>query len=274
MDVDKFTRDGHQSLREALRIAEVNSHPALLPIHLAQGLLEPVPLNPLEQRKVPWSSRFSEILGDAGGDVAEFRKVIKTALSRLPTQHPRAQAVSFSPSLTQILRNAIALTEAGGDKLVNQNHLIWCIVQDPEIRGLLRDASTKNTDYLKELLGLESKPAEDVDSPETDSTEDEYTIILTLLAKNRKIDPVIGRDEEIRRLITILLHRTRNNPILVGERGIGKTSIVKGLAQRIIAGDVPSVLADWRILSLDSGSLTSDVDSKDKLEERVSRILR
>jgi ATP-dependent Clp protease ATP-binding subunit ClpB len=152
--------------------------------------------------------------------------------------------------------------------------LISCVVQDPEIRGLLRDTSTKNIDYLKELLGLEPKPAEDANSSEADSIETEYTIKLTLLAKKGKMDPVIGRDEEIRRLITILLHRTRNNPILVGERGVGKTLIVKGLAQRIIAGDVPSILADWRILSLDSGFLTSDVDSKDKLEGLVGQILK
>jgi ATP-dependent Clp protease ATP-binding subunit ClpA len=107
-----------------------------------------------------------------------------------------------------------------------------------------------------------------------DSTEAEYITNLTALAKTGKMDPVIGRDEETRRLIAILLHRRRNNSILVGERGVGKTSIVKGLAQRIIAGDVPSILANWRILSLNLSSLSSEVVSREKLEERTNRILK
>jgi len=199
-----------------------------------------------------------------GGD--EFRKGIKTALSRLPSQHPRAQAISVSSSVTQILRNATALIGIRRDKLVDVDHLIWSTVQDPEIGGLLRYANTKNINYIKELVGLEPKPVED-----TDSIEVEYTISLISLAKKGMMDPVIGRDEEIRHLITILLHRTRNNSILVGKRGVRKTSIVKELARHIIARDVLAILADWRILSLDSGSLSSGFVSRDKLKSEPVR---
>ena len=147
------------------------------------------------------------------------------------------------------------------------DHLIWSTVQDPEIGGLSRYANTKNINYIIELVGLEPKPVED-----TDSIEAEYRIIsLISLAKKGMMDPVIGRDEEIRHLITILLHRTRNNSILVGKRGVRKTSIVKELARHIIARDVLAILADWRILSLDSGSLSSGFVSRDKLKSEPVR---
>jgi ATP-dependent Clp protease ATP-binding subunit ClpB len=152
------------------------------------------------------------------------------------------------------------------DKLVDVDHLIWSTVQDPEIGGLLRYANTKNINYIKELVGLEPKPVED-----TDSVEVEYTISLISLAKKGMMDPVIGRDEEIRHLITILLHRTRNNSILVGKRGVRKTSIMKELARHVIARDVLAILADWRILSLDSGSLSSGFVSRDKLKSEPVR---
>ncbi|KAE9375218.1 P-loop containing nucleoside triphosphate hydrolase protein [Stipitochalara longipes BDJ] len=270
--MNKYTEDGQQSLAEAMRIADVNFHPALLPIHLAQSLLEPVPLDPSEGGKVPWSSRFSDIIKKADGDVEEFRKSIKTAISRLPSQHPPAESISVSSPLSQILRQASALVEFRGDALVGVDHLIWAATQDPEISALLYQANTKKIG--EELFDFEPQSVENKDSTETYPTEPEYTINLTSMAKKGEMDPVIGRDEEIRRLIAILLHRTRNNAILVGDRGVGKTSIVKGLAQRIVAGDVPDVLADWRILSLGSDLLSPEVVSKDKLEERVTRILK
>ena len=270
MNIDRFTDGARKSLADAMDIAEQHSHKELLPVHLALALLEPPPPDESQVGTVLRSSPFALAIKDAGGDVEVFRRRIKIEFALEESQEPRPKTIGISSSTSKILRNALSLIESRGDKGIAVNHLIWSIVQDLEIRGLLDVANISDINAFDVVLS-KPKAMEEADS---NANGGDHMVNLTSLAGAGKIDRVIGRDEEIRYLIKILLHRTRNNPILVGERGVGKTSIVKGLAQRISAGDVPSSLLNWRILSLDTSSLTADIDSKEKLEERLCQIVK
>ena len=205
-------------------------------------------------------------------------RAMKKALVRLPSQDPPPEHVSISPQFSKVLRNANELSKTQKDSYIAIDHLIQSLSQDPSIERCLADANVPNTKLIDSAI-LQIRGTKRVDSKTADSEQEnenlkKFTIDMTSLAREGKIDPVIGREEEIRRVIRILSRRTKNNPVLIGEPGVGKTTVVEGLASRIVNADVPANLAACKLLSLDVGSLVAGSKFRGEFEERMKGVLK
>ena len=205
-------------------------------------------------------------------------RAMKKALVRLPSQEPPPEHVSISPQFSKVLRNANELSKTQKDSYIAIDHLIQSLSQDPSIERCLADANVPNTKLIDSAI-LQIRGTKRVDSKTADSEQEnenlkKFTIDMTSLAREGKIDPVIGREEEIRRVIRILSRRTKNNPVLIGEPGVGKTTVVEGLASRIVNADVPANLAACKLLSLDVGSLVAGSKFRGEFEERMKGVLK
>lgn len=281
----QFTDRGKKALEDAMALAEQYAHSQLLPIHLAVSLLDPPADQSKDQQQTmnashgaAQSSLFRQVVERAHGDPQLFDRALKKALVRLPSQDPPPDQISMSPSFSKILRTANELQKTQKDSYIAVDHLITSLAQDAAIQRCLADANIPNSklvqDAVQQIRGTKRVDSKNADAEDESENLKKFTIDMTAMAREGKIDPVIGREEEIRRVIRILSRRTKNNPVLIGEPGVGKTTVVEGLAQRIVKLDVPDNLAACKLLSLDVGSLVAGAKYRGEFEERMKGVLK
>jgi ATP-dependent Clp protease ATP-binding subunit ClpB len=281
----QFTDRGKKSLEDAMTLAEQYAHSQLLPIHLAVSLLDPPADESKDQQQTvnashgaSASSLFRQVVERAHGDPQLFDRALKKALVRLPSQDPPPEQISMAPSFSKILRSANELQKTQKDSYIAVDHLITALASDAIIQKALAEANIPNTkllqDAVQQIRGTRRVDSKTADAEEEHENLKKFTIDMTAMAREGKIDPVIGREEEIRRVIRILSRRTKNNPVLIGDPGVGKTTVVEGLAQRIVNADVPDNLAACKLLSLDVGSLVAGSKYRGEFEERMKGVLK
>lgn len=281
----QFTDRAKKSLEDAMALAEQYAHSQLLPIHLAVSLLDPPADESKDQQQTfnashgaAGSSLFRQCVERAHGDPQLFDRSLKKSLVRLPSQDPPPEQIAMSPSFSKILRTANELVKTQKDSFIAIDHLIIGLAQEPTIQRCLADANIPNSkllqDAVQQIRGNKRVDSKTADAEEESENLKKFTIDMTAMAREGKMDPVIGREEEIRRVIRILSRRTKNNPVLIGEPGVGKTTVVEGLAQRIVNADVPDNLAACKLLSLDVGSLVAGSKYRGEFEERMKGVLK
>ncbi|KAI1281287.1 putative heat shock protein [Xylaria sp. FL0933] len=276
----EFTERGKKALEDAMALAEQYAHSQLLPVHLAVSLLDPPPDQSKDQQNnpTPTSSLLRQVVERAHGDPQLFDRALKKTLVRLPSQDPPPENVSMAPSFSTVLRKANELQKTQKDTYIAVDHLISALSEDPGIAAALKEANVPKPKLIQDAV-VAIRGTKRVDSRTADTEEEnenlaKFTIDMTAMAREGKIDPVIGREEEIRRVIRILSRRTKNNPVLIGEPGVGKTTVVEGLAQRIVNSDVPDNLAACKLLSLDVGALVAGSKYRGEFEERMKGVLK
>ena len=281
----QFTDRAQKALADAHDLAQQYSHSQILPLHLAVSLLDPpVDESKDQQQKVSASHAasssplFRQVIERAHGDPQLLDRALKKALVRLPSQEPPPEHISVSPQFSKILRAANDLQKTQKDSYIAIDHLITSLAQDSSIQKCLADANIPNTKLIdtaiQQIRGTKRVDSKTADAEQENENLKKFTIDMTALAREGKIDPVIGREEEIRRVIRILSRRTKNNPVLIGEPGVGKTTVVEGLASRIVNADVPANLAACKLLSLDVGSLVAGSKYRGEFEERMKGVLK
>ncbi|KAJ5378616.1 hypothetical protein N7509_011735 [Penicillium cosmopolitanum] len=285
MNGAQFTDRANKALLDASALAEQYAHSQILPLHLAVTLLNPTPDESQDQQPVGHSSHesastplFRQVIERAHGDPQLLDRSLMKLLVRLPSQDPPPETVAVSPQLAKVLRSAADLSKTQKDSFVAVDHLIQTVVQDSQVERALRDSNVPNLKLIdsavQQIRGSRRVDSKTADSESENENLKKFTIDMTSLAREGKIDPVIGREEEIRRVIRILSRRTKNNPVLIGEPGVGKTTIVEGLARRIVNADIPANLAQCRLLSLDVGSLVAGSKYRGEFEERMKGVLK
>ncbi|KAL4934415.1 ATP-dependent Clp protease ATP-binding subunit [Aspergillus undulatus] len=285
MNTDSFTDKANNALQDAVDLVDEHSNAEIYPVHLAVALLDPSQDDEEDGPSVHPShgassstSLFRQVVERAHGDVQLLHRGLMKRLVKLPSQEPPPDNKSVSPPFKKVLANAKDLAKTQKDKYVAVDHLIQAVCEDSQVEGALKEANIASAKLIKNAVQA-IRGTKRVDSKTADSGGDnenlkKFTIDMTALAADGKIDPVIGREEEIRRVIRILSRRTKNNPVLIGEPGVGKTTIVEGLARRIVNNDVPSSLSQCKLLSLDVGSLVAGSKYRGEFEERLKGLLK
>ncbi|KIJ21757.1 hypothetical protein PAXINDRAFT_64507 [Paxillus involutus ATCC 200175] len=275
MNLDNLTDKTQQSIAAAIQLSRDYANPQVQPVHLAFVLL-----NEGQDGAIPGGvqasnsqSLFTSVIQRAGGDPTPVKRGLQKLIVRLPSQSPPPDDVSLSFATTKVLREAQEQQRTMHDSYIAQDHLLLALIKDPSIDSVIKEAGLTESALKTSIHQV--RGTRRVESRSAEAAFDalqKYAIDLTALAEEGKIDPVIGRDNEIRRVIRILCRRTKNNPVLIGEPGVGKTSIAEGLAQRIVNRDVPASLIG-RLFSLDMGALMAGAKYKGEYEERIKSVL-